>query len=586
MRPTIAGAAGRRNTRPSDRRIGVWQTLARGIGTPMPQGRIFISYRRGSDNNAAGRIYDRLESAFGRDRLFMDVDAIPPGVDFVEYLDRQVSGCEAFLVVIGPGWLAEAPRLCEPADFVRIEIEAALKRPAIPIIPVLIDNARMPEVDSLPESLRPLARRNAISVPHEHFAAVVDGRLTRALRKAVAAEAHEPGAKPPSGGQLVPSGARRRMTRGVKATLAGGTLALSLAVGVYAVRHGVELIAAARSVLEGLTESDKPGTGNSVKEQLTTKEPEPAPQTQVIDNVPLPIPVTPPPIGSDEDAEASTESALQEAESLAIVTAGDPPSAGCPAGLAPLSLCRDCPDCPEMVVIPAGSFMMGSPGSEEGRFDSEGPLHEVTIKSFGLARTEATFDQWQACVDGGGCASNPNPDDGGWGRGDRPVINVSWDDAQEYIAWLNTKLESEPYRLPSEAEWEYAARAGTTTPFFFGETISIDQANYWPPMSSEFFRKKTVPVDELDAANAWGLRHMHGNVLEWVQDCAHRTYTAAPTDGSAWMDEADGDCSYFIQRGGSYGDQHEILRSASRSWNDRGWRYYALGFRVARTLIP
>ena len=137
---------------------------------------------------------------------------------------------------------------------------------------------------------------------------------------------------------------------------------------------------------------------------------------------------------------------------------------------------RDCDGCPEMVVVPAGSFMMGSPASEEGRDDDEGPPHRVTLRSFALGATEVTFDEWEACVRGGGC-NGYRPRDWGWGRGSRPVIMVSWEDAQAYASWLSAETGA-AYRLPSESEWEYAARAGTTTPFHTGATISTDQANY------------------------------------------------------------------------------------------------------------
>ncbi|MDZ7792064.1 MAG: formylglycine-generating enzyme family protein [Xanthomonadales bacterium] len=142
---------------------------------------------------------------------------------------------------------------------------------------------------------------------------------------------------------------------------------------------------------------------------------------------------------------------------------------------------RDCPDCPEMVVIPSGSFQMGSPSSEPQRDSDEGPQHRVSVPAFALAKTEVTFAQWDACVSDGGCSHRP--EDRGWGRGNRPVMNVNWNDAQEYVRWLSRKTGAD-YRLPSEAEWEYAARAGTTTRFNTGNCITSDQANFngnYPP---------------------------------------------------------------------------------------------------------
>jgi formylglycine-generating enzyme required for sulfatase activity len=215
---------------------------------------------------------------------------------------------------------------------------------------------------------------------------------------------------------------------------------------------------------------------------------------------------------------------------------------------------------PSMIAIPGGHFTMGSPPDEPGRWDDEGPQRQVSVPPFAIAETEVTFAQWDACVDDGGCGGYWL-DDEGWGRGDRPVVNVSWEDAQRYVAWLNTKLEGEPYRLPSEAEWEYAARAGTLTRFAFGDEISSSEANFDGNIG------KTTEVGSYPA-NAWGLFDMHGNVWEWVEDCWHDNYEAAPTDGSAWLEADGGDCSSRVRRGGSWGNTPWFLRSAYRVWND------------------
>ena len=234
---------------------------------------------------------------------------------------------------------------------------------------------------------------------------------------------------------------------------------------------------------------------------------------------------------------------------------------------------RDCPSCPEMVVVPAGTFRMGSPASEEGRFDSEGPQLRVTVKSFALGVTEVTFDEWNACVRGGGCGGY-RPGDEGWGRGARPVINVNWDDARAYVSWLSRET-GESYRLPSEAEWEYAARGGTTTPFYTGTTISTGQANY------SIDRGQTTPVRTF-APNPFGLYDVHGNVWEWVEDCWHGSYRGAPSDGRAWT--VGGDCGRRVLRGGSWLYAPRYLRSAARSGGSTGLRRSLAGFRVARTL--
>ncbi len=247
---------------------------------------------------------------------------------------------------------------------------------------------------------------------------------------------------------------------------------------------------------------------------------------------------------------------------------------------------RDCEDCPEMVVLPAGEFMMGSPASEERRWDNEKPRHRVTIaKLFAVGKYEVSFAEWEACRRAGGCSRNP--DDRGWGRGNRPVIRVSWDDTQEYVRWLSRKT-GERYRLLSESEWEYAARAGTTTPFHFGNTISTDQANYngigtYGSGRTGVYRERTVAVGSFPA-NRFGLHDMHGNVEEWVEDCWHGSYAGAPADGSAWT--RGGRCDYRVLRGGSWYFKPRYLRSANRFRSNSENRSGFTGFRVARTLAP
>ena len=234
---------------------------------------------------------------------------------------------------------------------------------------------------------------------------------------------------------------------------------------------------------------------------------------------------------------------------------------------------------PEMVTLPTGTFMMGSPASENGSSDSERPQHQVTLAhpiAFGVY--PVTFDQWDAARSAG--AKIEDPKDMGWGRGDRPVINVSWQDTQTYLHWLNTELglvdASSAYRLPSEAEWEYACRAGTTTPYSTGDTITTREANF----HGDKFVDKTVPVGSY-AANPFGLYDMHGNVWEWVEDCWNNSYEGAPEDGSAWL---SGDSDHRVLRGGSWYYSPQFLRSAVRLRGNSSYRYDSIGFRIARTL--
>ena len=251
--------------------------------------------------------------------------------------------------------------------------------------------------------------------------------------------------------------------------------------------------------------------------------------------------------------------------------------------LEPGTVFQDCPECPEIVVVPSGEFMMGSPDSEPERGEEEGPVHRVTIPAaFAVGKYEVTFEEWDACVSAGGCSHKP--EDKGWGRGRLPVITVSWDDAQEYVSWLSKKT-GKTYRLLSEAEWEYVARAGTTTPFHTGEQISTSQANFdgdwtYNGSSKGENRKRTIPVGSF-GANQFGLHDVHGNVWEWVQDCGNTSYKGAPSDGSAWT---TGDCEERVLRGGSWFSGPRVLRSSIRIRNGTGKRNYIYGFRVARTL--
>jgi formylglycine-generating enzyme required for sulfatase activity len=242
---------------------------------------------------------------------------------------------------------------------------------------------------------------------------------------------------------------------------------------------------------------------------------------------------------------------------------------------------KECENCPEMVVVPAGSFMMGSPTSEPGHSADEGPQHTVTIaRPFAVGRFSVTFDEWDACAGDGGC-NGYKPSDEGWGRGRRPVINVSWDDAKAYVAWLSQKT-GKSYRLLSGAEYEYATRAGTQTAYPWGNTIGTNNANCHS-CGSQWDAKQTAPVGSFPP-NAFGLYDMVGNVREWTEDCYHATYVGAPLDGSAWIGGAD--CSHRVVRAGSFLLAPAFLRSASRYWFSPDYRLRYLGFRVARALAP
>jgi formylglycine-generating enzyme required for sulfatase activity len=258
------------------------------------------------------------------------------------------------------------------------------------------------------------------------------------------------------------------------------------------------------------------------------------------------------------------------------------------AGPKPGDTFRDCPTCPEMVVVPAGSFKMGSPDSEADRSADEGPQRTVTIaKPFAVGKFEVTFAEWEACVAGGGCQSNETPSHEGWGKVRRPVINVSWKDAREYVGWLS-KTTGRTYRLLTEAEWEFAARAGTTTRYHWGDAIDCSQASFDGGEKSGCYynlggKLRGTQLVGSFTANAFGLHDMHGNVWELVEDCYVNTYKDAPTDGSKAVES--GDCKYRVLRGGSWGNNPQLLRSAFRSWIEPDHRDGYQGFRVARVLL-
>ena len=239
----------------------------------------------------------------------------------------------------------------------------------------------------------------------------------------------------------------------------------------------------------------------------------------------------------------------------------------------------DCAECPELVVVPAGTFTMGSPSSEAVWFDEEGSQHRVTIPSpLAVGVYEVTFAEWDACVSAGGCGGY-RPDDEGWGRGARPVVNVNWNDAQSYVRWLSSRTGAS-YRLLSESEWEYVARAGTRTRYWWGDSVGRNRANC-DGCGSRWDNEQTAPVGSF-RSNAFGLHDVSGNVWEWVEDCSHRSYAGAPSDGSAWT--SGGDCSLRVLRGGSWFNYPGLLRSAHRDWDRAGRRVSYVGFRVSRTL--
>jgi formylglycine-generating enzyme required for sulfatase activity len=278
------------------------------------------------------------------------------------------------------------------------------------------------------------------------------------------------------------------------------------------------------------------------------------------------------------------------------------PSSGAATSLRDGSNFKDCANCPEMVVVPAGSFVMGSPESEPLRDKDEGQ-HKVTFaQSFAVSKYPITWDQWEACVRDGMCDGTsvetslrigldgkPVKNYVDHGRGMRPVVGVSWYDAQAFVGWLNRKAGVEAYRMISESEFEYAARAGTTSAYPWGDKPDHDYANFGKAeglggeaAGRDAWLNDTSPVGSFPA-NAFGLHDMHGNVYQWVEDCYQADVALLPTDGSAVK---SGNCAVRVMRSTSFMSNPHTLRSANRAGqyppNLRGRNY--LGFRVAKTL--
>ncbi|WP_170414619.1 formylglycine-generating enzyme family protein [Ruegeria atlantica] len=289
--------------------------------------------------------------------------------------------------------------------------------------------------------------------------------------------------------------------------------------------------------------------------------------------------------------------------------------------VAPLEMFQECDVCPEMIVLPLGEFMMGGPPGESKqnvKFDEAGnwipvtpdnpyiafheaPVHKVTVDlPVAMGRNEITHDQWMACVQDGGCGGYEPQDfirlpksKRAKVRGNHPVITVSYLDAVAYTNWLNSKVGMDVYRLPTEAEWEYAARAGTQTPFAQGEEVTTDQVNFLGSATEIMLgeerpdlvsRGTPVPVDQLDAANAWGLRHMSGNVVELTMSCWTDTYAGWETSSRYLEMAVTTPCEKIMSRGGAYPFAMDASRLANRGRGFRDTRSTVAGFRVLREL--
>jgi formylglycine-generating enzyme required for sulfatase activity len=448
---------------------------------------IFVGYRRDDTADVAGRIYDAMAQRFGKQRVFKDVDNIGPGIDFGDYIKTVLPRCRVALVLIGPHWLESKDetgkrRLDDDHDWVRIEIETALATPGVLVVPVLVNGARMPRGEEVPDSLKPLLRRNAAIIRRDpDFHDDVE-RLATAIRSSVNTGIIDLSKIGGKASTPVPV-TRERTNR--TPLLIGGVIAAALA-----------LVAIAFGVSRWL-----PTEGAETPEEQTAIL-EPAPQD-----------------GAETSQPQTQESSLS------------PPTQNAPVSPAVSAVAL-----PEMVRIPGRDFEVG--------------------------RTEVTFAQWDACVTAGGC-NGYRPSDEGWGRGNRPVINVSWNDARAYVQWLSQRT-GQRYRLLTSGEWEYIARAGNNTAYTWGDEEPVCDRGVRNGANYLGCYQRTIPVGSFQP-NALGLYDLHGNVEEWVEDCAS-------------------DCAGRIVRGGAWSTPSGVLRTDFIVGGVATDREDLYGFRVARTV--
>lgn len=548
--------------------------------------KIFINYRRKDSAPYAGRLYDRLAGHFGHDHVFMDIDQIEPGEVFDQVIEDKLAAVQAAVVLIGEHWLDIADangqrRLDDPDDWVRLEIAAVLER-GIRVIPVLVGGATMPKSTQLPECLVPLTRRQAIEITDHRFHADTD-KLIKALEKIVGVPV-PPKFEPPKKPEEPEKPGLLRF-----AAIAGviGIGIVGFYFGLMPPEQVQIRLEPENPVTEPIAATERTEIKPIPAKQLTDEQP------QVTTSEPKPVPPKKPAV---EQLQSTTPEPITQP-----VT--EPPKAAAIE--------------PDMVRIPSGKFRMGSPETEEGRQNDEGPQHEVTIsRPFALSRHEITVGQFRQFVEdagyqttaeqsGKGCyvwnaekkqaeqLPERNWKNPGFKQNDgHPAVCVSWDDAQAYVKWLSQRTGA-AYRLPTEAEWEYAARAGTTTARFYPDGQQCQYANGlgqegkaiaasdWVLAECTDDYVTTAPVGRFKS-NPYGLSDMLGNVSEWTQDCWHDNYNNAPSDGSAWLDKDGGDCSRRVVRGGSWNYAPQDVRSAGRLGLNAGGAIYFLGFRIAR----
>ncbi|MBE9112707.1 SUMF1/EgtB/PvdO family nonheme iron enzyme [Nodosilinea sp. LEGE 07298] len=565
---------------------------------------IFISYRRRTSIDITGRLYDRLVGHFGENSVFKDVDSIPFGVNFRHHLEQEVSHCPVLLAIIDPDWLGVAddrgrPKLANPADWVRIEIETALQRDRL-VIPVLVGGAALPEESALPEGLKALAYRQSAQVrcdPDFHrdldrlihriegvFSSLAVGVGSSAIgqdRSGTTALASPPvnlidelAAALATANQTaqapVPRMGRRRWLRMMGLGILGGGSALAIHQRVPA--------------LQTLATGEIPPIPDlsTLPDRIQTalEQAEAAVLSPGAESSPLtPASEPPEPAPLEPSLGTTNSSELYSYESVNVDEFGMGRSQIKFATPSHQALRLETPIGPvtlRLVAVVGGQFVLGAPDSEPG-YDPSQPAQAIAaVDSFWMSVHPITQAQWRAVAQlpEVNLVLNPNP--AYFTGNDRPVEQVSWAEAVEFCERLNQLAQTYPsasglkrYRLPTEAEWEYACRAKTTTPFHTGQTITTDLANYngTQPYRQEpigQFRGTTTAVGAFGKANDFGLYDMHGNVLEW---CSAQPN---PSASDPWR----------VVRGGSWQSPPQQCRSAFRSGRKADTRSNEVGFRI------
>jgi formylglycine-generating enzyme required for sulfatase activity len=539
-------------------------------------GGIFISYRRGDSEGQARTLSLELANYIGDKAVFMDVDSIALGRDFRKSLHDSLESCDAFLALIGPSWLESKDaggkrRLDDPTDFVRQEIATALKR-NIPVTPVLLQGAPMPAEQSLPDDLKELAFRNGFELSHTRWRSDVREMAQRLGLGSAAAPAEARAASPAKPIALdqpptIHSGAPPER----QAEVSGMARAR-----LWLTRRGA-LGASAAAAAAGAVAISAPFI-----RRWASAPPRPALKTIAFDYA------TVDEKGASMPAERASASIFTE-------------TLGASAGM-------------DMMSTPAGVFTMGSPKYEPERRANEGPQHSVTLGRFFIGAFPVTQAQWAAVVTAHPAkfAYGLDPYPSFFKGDDLPVESIAWNQADEFCRRL-AEMTRRDYRLPSEAEWEYSCRAGSTGPFNVGPTITTDLANYCgeggavcgesdgKSVASHVYDDVTYGSGAYDQGpagifratttskgtfppNRFGLYDMHGNVWEYCLDAANPTYADAPADGGAYLSGPPG--SNRILRGGSWSHNPAICRSAYRDViapDNPGWQG-RIGLRVACTL--